>query len=365
MAKLLRVGVIGASAERGWAKISHVPAIQGLEGLELAAVVTQGQPSAEKAARAFGAAKGYGDAKQLFADPEIDIVTVAVNVPAHSELVLGALAAGKHLYCESPLGRDRAEGELLAEAARKAGVHAAIGLQLRANPAARRAREMIAAGDIGRVLNARVLSTTMAFGPETERAMAFAEKAENGVTLATVQGAHTIDLVISVLGGFTDLSALASIQFPHVAVEGKDGATIQVRATPDHLAILSRLAGDVPVTIEVVGGRPADATPFRFEITGEKGVLLLEGGAPRGVQSGALRLLLDGKEQHLKAPLVTTPETAVNVAGIYAALRDDILNGTWTVPDFDHAVCMTRLVEDALAASNSGTRKAVSGWPRE
>jgi len=69
---------------------------------------------------------------------------------------------------------------------------------------------MVAAGAIGRVLNARVLSTTMAFGPETERAMAFAEKAENGVTLTTVQGAHTIDLAISVLGAFTDLSALTS-----------------------------------------------------------------------------------------------------------------------------------------------------------
>ena len=102
MVKTLRVGLIGASAERGWAKISHVPAIQQLGGLELAAVVTQDRPSANKAARMFGAAKGYDDAKQLFADPEIDIVTVAVNVPAHRDLVLGALAAGKHLYCEYP-----------------------------------------------------------------------------------------------------------------------------------------------------------------------------------------------------------------------------------------------------------------------
>ena len=37
----LKVGIIGASAERGWAKISHVPAVQGLEGLELAAVATE------------------------------------------------------------------------------------------------------------------------------------------------------------------------------------------------------------------------------------------------------------------------------------------------------------------------------------
>jgi predicted dehydrogenase len=43
----LKVGIIGASAERGWAKISHVPAVQGLEGLELAAVATHNQRSAD------------------------------------------------------------------------------------------------------------------------------------------------------------------------------------------------------------------------------------------------------------------------------------------------------------------------------
>lgn len=44
------------------------------------------------------------------------------------------------------------------------------------------------------MLSARVLSTTMAFGHEAERAMAFADQPENGVTLVSIQGAHTIDL---------------------------------------------------------------------------------------------------------------------------------------------------------------------------
>jgi len=363
MTKTLRVGVIGASAKRGWARISHIPAIQQLPGLKLGAVVTQDQPSADEAAKAFGAAKGYGDAKLLFADPEIDIVTVAVNVPAHNDLVLGALAAGKHVYCEYPLGRDLAEAQTLAEAARRAGVHVAVGLQLRASPAARRARELVASGAIGRVLNARVVSTTMAFGPQTEAALAFSEAAENGVTLATIQGAHTLDLVIAVLGPFSDLSALASTQFPQVRVESKNGIVTQVRTIPDHLAVQGRLDGGVPVSIVVVGGRPANESVFDFTITGETGVLVLEGGAPRGVQSGLLRLLLNGKEQPLDTFAVPEPETASHVAGIYAALRDDILNGTYTAPDFNHAVRMTRLIEDALTASSTGTRQAAANWP--
>jgi len=364
MSKTLRVGVIGASARRGWAKISHVPAIQQLDGLELAAVVTQDQPSANEAAQAFGAAKGYGDPKQLFADPDIDIVTVAVNVPAHRALVLGALAAGKHVFCEYPLGRDLAETEMLARAAREAGAHTAIGLQLRASPAALRARALVASGAIGRVLNASILSTTMAFGPDAEAAMAFAEQAENGVSVATIQAGHTVDLAISVLGGLAELSALAATQFPQVRVEGKDGPKPQTRTIPDYLSVLARLESGAPVSIETIGGRPANDTPFRFTITGEKGALLLQGGAERGVQSGILRLSRDGQSLEVDPFAVPAPETASHVAGLYALLRDDILAGTRSVPGFDHGMRMSRLIADALNASAHGTRVAASAWPR-
>jgi len=88
--------------------------------------------------------------------------------------------------------------------------------------------------------------------------------------------------------------------------------------------VLARLSSGAPVATEIIGGRAADATPFRFDIAGETGILSLKGGAPRGVQSGVLRLLLDGWDQPQASSPVMEPETAVNVAGIYAALRDDI-----------------------------------------
>ena len=210
MGEDLRVGIIGASATRGWARDSHVPAVQGLAGLRLGAVVGTDQRSADAAAAPFGAAKGYGHPASRFADPSIAVVTVAV-------------AAGKHLYCEWPLGRDLPEAEELAAAARTAGVHAAIGLQTRMNPAARQARALIADGAIGHVLGVRVLSTTMAFGPKVEAAMLFGEDAANGVTLPTIQGAHTIDHVAAMLGAFETVAALASTQFPTVTVEGEMG----------------------------------------------------------------------------------------------------------------------------------------------
>ncbi len=361
MGKSLRVGIIGVSVERGWAKESHVPAVQKLEGLELAAVATNNQATAETAAKAFGAKAAYGDGAALFRDPNIDLVAVCVKVPSHLKLVLGAVAAGKHIYCEWPLGRGVAEAEEIAAAASAAGVHAAVGLQTRMNPAALKARDLIGSGAIGRVLSARIYSSTLGFGSKTPLAESYAENGENGVTLVTIQGAHTLDLAIAVLGRLVDLTALATIQYPEVEIGG-DG-TRQVRSTPDHLLVQARLIDGGALTVEVAGGGPPD-TPFRLEATGEKGVLALDGGALRGFQSGRLRLSLNGIPQHVEeGEIGPMADTAANVAGIYAALRDDISRGTSTAPDFDHAVRLARMIADVTSSSVAGMRKPAAGWP--
>ena len=365
MTKQLQVGIIGASADRGWAKISHVPAVQKLVGLELGAVASGSQSKADAAAKAFGAKAAYGDAKELFRDPNIDIVAICVKVPDHRELVLDALAAGKHIYCEWPLGRNLAESEELAAAAQAAGLHVAIGLQTRMNPAAQRARDLISSGAIGRLLSARVLSNTAAFGPKVETAMAFGEKAENGVTLVTIQGAHTLDLAIAVLGRFSDVTALATTQYPEVEI-GEENAVRQARSTPDHLLVQARVADGSALSVEVAGGRPPEATPFRLEVTGENGGLALDGGALRGFQSGRLRLSLNGKPQHVDEGEITSlPDEAANVAGMYAALRNDILSETSTAPDFNHAVRLTRLIDDVMSSAQTGTRKPAVDWPAQ
>ncbi len=79
MSKTLGVGIIGASAQRGWAKDSHVPAVQGLAGLELVAVAAGDEQKAQAAAQAFGAKSGYASGFDLIKDPAVDIVTIAVK----------------------------------------------------------------------------------------------------------------------------------------------------------------------------------------------------------------------------------------------------------------------------------------------
>jgi predicted dehydrogenase len=138
--KELRIGILGANANGNWADVSHVPAINDLRGLKLAAVVTRNEQSAREAAEAFGADRWFSDPFAMFGDDRIDVVTISVKARAHRELVLAALSAGKAVYCEAPLGRTVADAAEMASAV--GSLNAAIGLQGRLNPVARRAALM-------------------------------------------------------------------------------------------------------------------------------------------------------------------------------------------------------------------------------
>lgn len=358
----LRVGIIGANARGGWASESHVPATQSLEGLSLEAVATNSMETAEEAAHAFGVSKAYGDGQELIADPEIDIVTVATRVPDHRNLVLAAIAAGKHVYSEWPLGRGGAESSEMAEAAERAGIHDAIGLQLRESPAVQAAQDMIVSGSIGRVLSVSAFSTVAGFGPEVPDPAIYLEDPASFANLVTIQGAHTLDLVIALGGASTALSALGSRQWPEIRVgQNKEP---RKRKTYDHLLVQGALDGGAPFAVEVAGGRPPERTPFWLELVGESGSLRLEGGAARGLQSGRVRLSRDGESVAFDdGELAHLTDTAVNVAGVYASLRDDIRNGTRHTTGFSHAAQLSHLIDDLFSSAQAGRRVEGEGWP--
>lgn len=337
-----------------------MPAVQKLDGLELAAIATSSQETADEAAHVFGVAKAYGDGAALIADGGIDLVTVATRVPDHRALVLAAIAASKHVYCEWPLGRSCAESGETAGAARAAGVHHAIGLQLRASPAVVEARRLLAAGEIGRLLSISAFSSTVGFGAEVPESLAYLEDPASFANLITIQGAHTLELV-AILGGTpTILPALISRQFPAISVG--DRHEPRRRETFDHFLVQGRVDGGAPFTIEVARGRKV-ASPFAVEIVGENGTLKLDGSAPRGPQSGRITLVRDGQRVSVdEGELAAMPDPAVNVAGVYATLRDDILHDTWTVQGFDRAETLAHMIEAVLGSANE-SRAIPSRWP--
>ena len=150
MAESIRVGIIGANPGRGWALTSHLPALQVLPGFEVTAVATTRQESADETAKAFGIPHAFGDATELLSHPDVDVVSVCVKVPHHYEYVRAAIEAGKHVYCEWPLGANSEQASELAALAAARGVRHVVGLQGRKSPLVNFVRDLVAEGYVGR-----------------------------------------------------------------------------------------------------------------------------------------------------------------------------------------------------------------------
>src|SRR5712691_4659275 len=152
----LGVGIIGVNPVRGWAATAHIPALRALPNYEIRALSAQSAESARAAGRMFGVSAVFSDHEDLVSQPDIDVVAVTVKVPHHRELVSAALAAGKSVYCEWPLGLDLDDAQAMAALAAQQGVRTVVGLQARQAPAIEYVQQLLSDGYVG-----EVLSTTM------------------------------------------------------------------------------------------------------------------------------------------------------------------------------------------------------------
>ena len=237
-----RVSGPGRRTDTTLTRAGHDVVVAAAPG-HVAAVATRREESARKAAELFGAERWYADPYELIDDPSIDLVTVAVKVPAHRELVLAALAAGKAVYSESPLGASVAETEEMAAAA--GSLHTAIGLQGSLTPSVRRAAEIIAEGRLGRLLSARVTATTFGNGPESVSAYEYFDKRAAGASFMTIAVGHVLDVVETILGDVTEIDARTELFWPEVKLV--DAGTTTAREVPDHLDAIVKTASGAPV----------------------------------------------------------------------------------------------------------------------
>ncbi|WP_280171600.1 Gfo/Idh/MocA family protein [Agrobacterium pusense] len=360
--KKFRVGIIGADTHASWAGASHVPALASQPHLTLAAVATRREESAKAAAEAFGAELWFADPYAMIRDESIEVITVAVKVPAHKELVIAALQAGKSVYCEAPLGATLSETNEMAAAV--GSLHTAIGLQGRHNPAVRRAAELVASGKLGRLMSARVGATTFGYGPQSPSMYDYFNKAASGASFMTITAGHVLDVIEAVLGNITEVDARTELLWPEIEIIDK-GETSK-REVPDHLDLIAKTASGAPVSVQILAGVPAEDASFVFEIRGSQGSLMLTGNHLAGVQVGDISISSSLEFAAPDRPVSngvgpTAADfwagAAINVGEVYASLGRDLTNGTYTTPGFDHARHNSRLIAAVELAARTGERQ--------
>lgn len=353
----LRVGFIGATGR--WGPTAHIPAIQQLPETELYAVCTAHEETARAASEKYSVELSYHNDKTMAANPQVEAVAVVVRVPAHYELTQNALEAGKHVYCEWPLGANLKETEELAALAREKKVHTMVGLQRRASPVYLRLAELVAEGYVGKVLavNLNQIGGGVLSRPSDRT---WQKDAALGANTLTIGFGHSIDALCMVAGEITEVSAVVGTQVPKW-YETDTQQYVDV-TSPDNILMNGRLESGAMVNA-YVSVQPYHGSGYRMEIYGEEGTLVLSSAGGEQLQ------ILGGHKDDNQLQEIPVPERLTwvpsevqamgrgyEVGQMWANFAKAIRTDTAITPDFEHAVLRHKLLDAVQRASDTGQR---------
>src|ERR1700737_805857 len=363
MADKIRLGLIGASVRGTWSARSHLPALRASTDVELTAVCTTKADSAEAARQAWGARLAFDDYRRMIASPEIDAVAVVVRVPSHYAPTKAALEAGKHVYCEWPLGRTTAEAVELAALAKAKGLVTAVGREARVNPAVMHMKEQVEAGYVGEVMAVNVsLMREGVLSRPSHRT--WQRDAELGANTLTIANGHTVDAMRFVTGDFSRLSAVVATQAKQWLDTGTN--TWLDVTSPDNVLLSGRLANGAVASVHI-GAIPFAGSGYRMEVYGRDGTLVATGAdspqlsevSLQGAKGDNTLGAMPVPERFTFAAPGTPSGAPLNVGQMYAlfaqAIRDGaIRDGKSRQPTFETAVALPRLVDAIKQASDIG-----------
>ncbi len=341
------VGTVGATVTvggSGWGAQAHVPALRSLPEFRLRAVCTNHADTAQASAEAFGAERAFDDFDAMLADPEVDLVTVVVRVPGHHGLVMRALGAGKHVYCEWPLGATVAEAEEMAALAEERAVHTAVGLQARSDPTLRYARELVQQGYIGEVLGVRYSSVGQTIS-ERGTGRVWQGIRKNGANTLTIAAGHAIDALCFVAGEFREVAARLATHTTEWT-NTDTGETLRVDS-PDWISVAGGLENGAEAAF-LVSTVPLPSQPggTRFDVYGRDGALTITSRSSlnsgpnqlQAIRKGQAPGALDTPARFSLVPQATPAGAPRNVAQAYVRLAEAIDGGQPFEPGFSHAV---------------------------
>ncbi|WP_251976767.1 Gfo/Idh/MocA family protein [Salinicola avicenniae] len=361
MTDLIRVGFIGLNPDSHWAATAHLPALNALsDTFRIVGVANSSPESSQRTAEALNLPQAFDNAQALVDSPEIDLVVVTVKVPHHLALVTAALEAGKHVYCEWPLGNGLNEARQLAALAREKGVVAAVGTQARMAVEIAHLKQLIADGYVGEVLSTTLVGSGGNWTGETTDDLYYLFDKRNGATMQSIPLAHTLAAMQDVLGEFGPLTARFASHYDSVKVT--DTGETRPKTTPDQIMASGTLTRGAAFSLHYRGG-VSRGTNLLWEINGTEGDIQVTGdlGHAQIVQLTVRGARGDETELSSLMPPESAyegwPEFAAarNIGHLYARLADDIRNGTRTAPTFDDAVHLHELIDTLERSAEQGS----------
>jgi predicted dehydrogenase len=273
----LRIGLIGT----GFMGKAHAIALRSVGTVfpevpapQLDYLVDSNTQRAAELAAAWGFARSGDDWRALCTDPEIDIVDICTPNHLHKEMALAAAAAGKHIWCEKPLGLSGPEAREIWQAADKAGVRTSMGFNYMCNPLLALAREMIDAGEIGEIFNFRSsYQEDYLCNPEAPFSWRCL-RSQGGSGALNDLGTHIINMAEYLLGPLGSVYGSLATVHTH-RTDPASGESRQVE-NEDIAQVLLRFERGTVGTMEISRVATGKKCGLDFEIHGSKGALMFD-----------------------------------------------------------------------------------------
>ncbi len=145
--KTMRVGYIGAGNISG----QMAETIARMGEVENYAVAARDPERAREFAGRWGFSRAYGSYEELLADPDVDLVYVALPHSHHHRWTIAALEAGHHVLCEKAFAANERQAREMVECARGRGLLLAEAIWTRYMPSRKMIDKIVSSGEIGEV----------------------------------------------------------------------------------------------------------------------------------------------------------------------------------------------------------------------
>ncbi|MEM2240484.1 MAG: Gfo/Idh/MocA family oxidoreductase [Candidatus Bathyarchaeia archaeon] len=252
------LGVIGC----GWAaRDLYEPSFRFLRSGRVVAFMDIDESKAGLLSELHAVPRYYTDLDKMLSDEEVDAVVVLTPPQTHSEIVVRAAEAGKHIYCEKPMAPTVQEADRMIDACRRNGVKLMIAYMKRFNRSFRLVKNIIESGQLGGVFELRARWDNARVGKMTETQ--YRLKLVSGGGFLQEDGSHPLDVCRWWLGDVEEVNAYVAIIAPDrhenedmacVTMKHKSGAISTL-----HITMITHTTGEES-----------------YEVFGTKGTLVMK-----------------------------------------------------------------------------------------
>lgn len=342
----VRIGIIGVG---GIANRVHIRQLLEVKAASIVAVCDIDPQNLNSTADKLGlpAEKRYTDYRQLIDDPEVDAVEICTSNDMHVEMAVYAIKAGKHVNVEKPISTDCATLPPLQEALKNVDQDKQVCMtcfSYRFYPAVRYAKDLIAQGGLGKIINVSVeyMKNSGLWKGRPMEWRFIKERAGTGV-LGDL-GVHLVDMVRLLI---SDIDAVVA----HTGIVIKErpfpnSTEIGTVETDDFCTFLARLKNGTMANFSISRCALGEKNTIRFDIYGTRGMMSLDLNNPK-----VMRVCYAGDDPGSAQMEVLDVPEAYNIMQEEAFVKAILGEKVKHFPTIDDAIECQRILDAALLSS--------------